>query len=111
MADRRGDRHRRNVRSLVTLRVVQASHTRRSVSVNLMKQNQMALHAQNGCTKSNSSLQTGTNGTPNCTEGAGCTVLETNTNSVGAAFASAQGGVWATQFDVTGQFCLILPIV
>lgn len=82
----------------------------RSVSVNLMTQNQMALHAQNGCTKANSSLQTGTNGTPNCTDGPGCSVLETNPNSVGAAFASAQGGVWATQFDASGQSCLIILI-
>jgi len=64
----------------------------------------MALHAASGCTKANSSVQTGTNNSPNCTDGSGCTVLETNTNSVGAAFASAQGGVWATQFDVSGIY-------
>jgi len=73
-------------------------------TVNLMAQNQMAVHAQNGCTKATNSQQTGTNGSPNCTDGAGCTVLETNRNSVGAAFANAQGGVWATQFDVSGIF-------
>ena len=69
-----------------------------------MNTNQMAVHAQNGCTKEPNSQQTGKNGSPNCTDGTGCTVLETNTNSVGAAFASVQGGVWATQFDVSGEF-------
>ena len=75
----------------------------RPVSVNLMTQNQMAVHAGDGCTKANDSQQTGVNNnSPNCTTGPGCSVLETNTNSVGAAFANAQGGVWATQFDVSG---------
>ena len=82
----------------------------RPVSVNLMTQNQMALHAGSGCTKANNSQQTGINNSANCTAGAGCTVLETNTNSVGAAFANAQGGVWATQFDSSGTFCLVLLI-
>lgn len=70
-----------------------------------MTYNQMAVHAENGCTKASNSQQTGTNNSPNCTDGTGCTVLETNTNSAGAAFANAQGGVWATQFDVSGAFC------
>lgn len=74
----------------------------RSVSVNLMTYNQMAVHALNGCTKASDSQQTGTNNSPNCTDGTGCTVLETNQNSAGPAFANAQGGVWATQFDVSG---------
>lgn len=73
-------------------------------TVNLMTQNQMAVHAASGCTKANNSQQTGTNNSPNCTAGPGCTVLETNTKSVGAAFAGAQGGVWATQFDVSGIY-------
>ncbi|KAF9652912.1 glycoside hydrolase family 16 protein [Thelephora ganbajun] len=70
--------------------------------VNLMNHNQMAVHALSGCTKATTSQQTGTNNSPNCTNGTGCTVLETNLNSAGAAFANAQGGVWATQFDVSG---------
>lgn len=73
-------------------------------TVNLMTQNQMAVHAESGCTKANNSQQTGINSSANCTAGPGCTVLETNTNSVGAAFASASGGVWATQFDVSGIY-------
>jgi len=74
----------------------------RSISVNLVNHNQMAVHALNGCTKAPNSQQTGTNNSPNCTDGPGCTVIETNLNSAGPAFANAQGGVWATQFDVTG---------
>jgi len=73
-----------------------------SFSVNLMTHNQMAVHALTGCTKANNSQQTGTNLASNCTDGTGCTVAETNLNSAGPAFANAQGGVWATQFDVSG---------
>jgi hypothetical protein len=86
----------------------QGSHMKRSFSVNLVNHNQMAVHALSGCTKSSSSQQTGTNGSPNCTDGTGCTVEETNLNSAGAAFANAQGGVWATQFDVSGASQLVL---
>ena len=75
-----------------------------------MTQNQMALHAANGCTKAKDSQQTGMNNSPNCTDGPGCSVLERNPNSVGAAFASAQGGVWATQLDVSGEFHAALLI-
>ena len=81
-----------------------------SISVNLMNHNQMAVHALSGCTKAADSQQTGTNGNTNCTDGTGCTVLETNLNSAGAAFATAQGGTWATQFDVSGVPLLRLLI-
>ena len=73
-----------------------------------MNHNQMAVHALTGCTKSPDSQQTGTNSSPNCTDGTGCTVEETNLNSTGVAFANAQGGVWATQFDVSGALYLVL---
>jgi len=72
--------------------------------VNLMNHNQMALHASTGCSKDPNSQQTGSNVNSNCTDGPGCTVAETNTNSAGAAFANAQGGVWAMQFDVSGIY-------
>ena len=88
----------------------QGSHMEYSISVNLMNHNQMAVHAQNGCSKASDSQQTGTNSSPNCTDGPGCTVLETNLNSAGPAFANAQGGVWATQFDVSGAPCPVLLI-
>jgi len=80
----------------------------RFFSVNLMNHNQMAVHALTGCTKANNSQQTGTNLSPNCTDGTGCTVAETNLNSAGPAFANAQGGVWATQFDVSGAVYPVL---
>jgi hypothetical protein len=76
---------------------------KRTVSVNLMTQNEMTIHNVNvGCTKANNSQQTGVTNNFNCTDKPGCTVLEENTNSVGAAFANAGGGVWAAQFDVSG---------
>ena len=67
-----------------------------------MTQNEMTIHADDGCTKANNSQQTGITKNLNCTDDSGCTVLEANTNSVGAAFANAGGGVWAAQFDVSG---------
>lgn len=57
-----------------------------------MSANQMAIHTSSGCT------QSGTD----CSQGAGCTVGEKSDGSYGSAFASAGGGVWATQFDTTG---------
>ena len=76
-----------------------------------MPQNQMAIHAAAGCTKANNSQQTGVTNNLNCTAGSGCTVLESNTNSVGAAFANAGGGVWAAQFDVSGTLYPVLLIM
>lgn len=74
--------------------------------INLMTNNQMALHTFSGCSATSGTDQTGTAGTSNCnsTDGAGCTVSENAQNSFGAGFASAGGGVWATQFDVSGIF-------
>lgn len=72
-------------------------------SINLMDHNQMALHTQTGCTKVAGANQTGTDAVADCSQSAGCTVEETNKGSVGAAFASAGGGVWATQFDTSGK--------
>ncbi len=57
-----------------------------------MKANQMAIHTSSGCT------QSGTD----CSQGAGCTITDKSEKSYGAEFASAGGGVWATQFDKTG---------
>ena len=86
----------------------QESHIGHSFSVNLMNHNQMAVHTLTGCTKSPDSNQTGTNSDPNCADGTGCTVEETNLNSSGAAFANAQGGVWAAQFDISGAPDLVI---
>ncbi|KAI0363232.1 hypothetical protein BV20DRAFT_1040025 [Pilatotrama ljubarskyi] len=73
-------------------------------AVNLMTYNQMALHTQNGCTQPSSVTQTGTTGNTNCSTDAGCTVAENQPYSFGASFASAGGGVWATQLDSSGIY-------
>ncbi|KAI0092215.1 concanavalin A-like lectin/glucanase domain-containing protein [Irpex rosettiformis] len=74
--------------------------------INKMTANQMALHASAGC-----NAATGTNAINqpsitncNATSKSGCTVPEKQPNSYGESFASAGGGVWATQFDVSGIY-------
>ena len=71
-------------------------------AVNLVAYNQMALHTQNGCTQPSGVTQSGTTGSTNCTQDAGCTVAENQPNSYGDNFANAGGGVWAAQLDVSG---------
>lgn len=61
-----------------------------------MPANQMAIHTSGGCTVSGT----------DCSQGSGCTVSEKQPNSYGQAFATAGGGVWATQFDTTGIKCV-----
>ncbi|KAH9858403.1 concanavalin A-like lectin/glucanase domain-containing protein [Lenzites betulinus] len=70
--------------------------------VNMMTQNQMALHTQAGCSITSSAKQTGQINATDCSSGTGCTVLETQENSYGSAFASAGGGVWAMQIESSG---------
>lgn len=70
--------------------------------VNLMTNNQMAIHTTQGCTKTDPSTQTGQSGVTDCSQSAGCTVAEKQANSFGSGFAQAGGGVFATQFDATG---------
>ena len=72
--------------------------------INLMNYNQMAVHTTDGCITTSQIQQTGQLGATNCSDGSGCTVHETKPNSFGAGFASAGGGVWATQFDVSGIY-------
>ncbi|EMD34925.1 glycoside hydrolase family 16 protein [Gelatoporia subvermispora B] len=72
--------------------------------VNQMTFNQMALHTQDGCTASPPSDQISSTTLTNCSAVAGCTVAEKQPNSFGAGFASAGGGVWATQFDESGIY-------
>jgi hypothetical protein len=73
--------------------------------VNQMQANQMAIHGSEAC-KAPGNQQELQSGTPlltqNCTADAGCTVGETKQNSLGAGFAAAGGGVYATQFDTSG---------
>ncbi|KIM56725.1 glycoside hydrolase family 16 protein [Scleroderma citrinum Foug A] len=72
-------------------------------AINLMPANQMAIHTTPGCTQNGSSPELGTFGsTTDCSTDSGCTVLETSANSYLAPFATAGGGVWATQFEADG---------
>ncbi|KAI9058735.1 glycoside hydrolase family 16 protein [Trametes sanguinea] len=75
-------------------------------SVNLMGNNQMALHTPPGCTQPSDVTQLGKTTGTDCSAGVdsatGCAVEETQPNSFGTDFVSAGGGVWATQFDVSG---------
>ncbi|KAI0342297.1 hypothetical protein BDW22DRAFT_1330594 [Trametopsis cervina] len=73
-------------------------------SINLHPNNQMALHTTQGCFKDNSVPQTGINSGADCGTGSGCVVRQTEPNSYGSGFAAAGGGVWATQFDVSGIY-------
>lgn len=73
--------------------------------INLMVNNQIGIHTTPGCTHNGSEYQLGTSGTTtDCSQPSGCTVIETSPNSYGSGFATAGGGVWATQFDVSGIF-------
>ncbi|KAM6492062.1 glycoside hydrolase family 16 protein [Amanita muscaria] len=76
--------------------------------VNLMTSNNYALHTTSGCTVSAGGNMTGTLTNTNClstyTNDQGCSILETNPNSFGGAFSNANGGVWATQIDVSGVY-------
>jgi hypothetical protein len=73
--------------------------------INMMTNNQMSIHTTPGCTQSGSEYQLGTSGTTtDCSQASGCTVTENSPNSYGSSFAAAGGGVWATQFDVSGIF-------
>ncbi|KDQ60268.1 glycoside hydrolase family 16 protein [Jaapia argillacea MUCL 33604] len=73
-------------------------------AVNIMPANQMALHTLTGCTHPNTTNEVGAYLEADCSSSAGCTVGETKANSFNAGFAAAGGGVWATQFDVSGIF-------
>ncbi|KIM25375.1 glycoside hydrolase family 16 protein [Serendipita vermifera MAFF 305830] len=74
--------------------------------VNLQTVNQMALHTVSGCTQAEGITQTGTTNVRSCdgnsSSGAGCTVVDPSTNSYGAPFAAAGGGMWVTEFATTG---------
>lgn len=71
-------------------------------AINVMPMNQMALHTTAGCTHNPPPDQKGRSLEMNCATPAGCTVQETAPNSFNSGFAAAGGGVWATQFDVSG---------
>ncbi|KAI9568719.1 concanavalin A-like lectin/glucanase domain-containing protein [Boletus coccyginus] len=73
-------------------------------NINLHTNNLMAVHTTQGCYHSGNTDQLGTTGTTDCSQGSGCTVEETSLNSYSLGFADAGGGVFATQFGVSGIF-------
>ena len=58
-------------------------------AVNLMPDNQMAIHTTDGCTTNAQIVQTGELGSMDCASNSGCTVKELKPNSFGAGFAQA----------------------
>lgn len=74
--------------------------------INLNTNNQMAIHTTEGCYHSGNMDQLGSTGATDCSQGSGCTVEETSPNSFFTGFAEAGGGVFATQFDVSGILCV-----
>ncbi|KAI0089537.1 concanavalin A-like lectin/glucanase domain-containing protein [Irpex rosettiformis] len=73
-------------------------------SINLNPNNQMALHTAGSCLKDDSVPQTGRNVGQDCSTGSGCVVVQTEQNSYGPGFAASGGGIWATQFDISGIY-------
>ncbi|KAI0764128.1 concanavalin A-like lectin/glucanase domain-containing protein [Irpex lacteus] len=70
--------------------------------------NQMSLHTFPGCSAATNTTALNQPAITNCnnTGNTGCTVLctEKRQNTFGKGFADNGGGVWATQFDVSGIF-------
>ncbi|KZT22735.1 glycoside hydrolase family 16 protein [Neolentinus lepideus HHB14362 ss-1] len=76
-------------------------------AVNVMPINQMALHTTPGCFHPGAGdVETGNpiQADLDCSQAPGCVVQETKPNSYNTGLAAAGGGVWATQFDVSGVF-------
>ena len=71
-------------------------------AINVMPNNQMALHTTPGCTHPSTASELGVAGMGDCSTAAGCTVMESSPNSFESGFALMGGGVWACQFDVAG---------
>ncbi|GLB34393.1 putative glycoside hydrolase family 16 protein [Lyophyllum shimeji] len=72
--------------------------------INLMNNNQMALHADAGCAQAANPGQSGKTLNGDCSQDRGCIVAETKPNSFGKGFADAGGGVFAVQMDVSGVY-------
>jgi len=64
----------------------------------------MALHTLPGCYHSTPQVQKGNDAGLNCSTAPGCVVHEVAPNSFGTGFNNVGGGVWATQFDVSGIY-------
>jgi len=81
--------------------------------VNQVTLNQMALHTEPGCTQQNpkqsSSLVNSTDCSFQSNSNQGCVVTVPNTQSYGAGFASAGGGVYVTAFVADGISIWFFP--
>lgn len=75
--------------------------------INLVSQNQMALHTLPGCyhnTTPPNQMGISDPTKVDCSQPSGCVVSESAPNSFGQGFANAGGGVFGVQFDVAGVF-------
>ncbi|KAF9443295.1 glycoside hydrolase family 16 protein [Macrolepiota fuliginosa MF-IS2] len=72
--------------------------------INMLNNNQIALHTTSGCFQDPNPGQTGNTVERDCSTPRGCLVAENKPNSWGPGFAQAGGGVWALQIDVAGIF-------
>ncbi|KAJ8521487.1 hypothetical protein ONZ45_g1809 [Pleurotus djamor] len=78
--------------------------------INELSRNQAALHTTGGCSKQEApNIQVGQTLGADCSIPAGCVVAETKPNSYGKSFGQNGGGVWATQFDVSGIYIWYWP--
>jgi len=81
--------------------------------VNLGTLNQMSLHTESGCTQQNptetSNLVNSTNCSYQVNSNQGCVVTVPSTQSYGAGFAQAGGGVYVTAFLSTGISIWFFP--
>jgi hypothetical protein len=50
-------------------------------------------------------------GPTDCSQNAGCTVLENKSNSFGQGLNQNGGGVYAAQFDISGFVQFMFPVV
>ncbi|KAK7453491.1 hypothetical protein VKT23_011768 [Stygiomarasmius scandens] len=73
-------------------------------AINMLSQNQMALHTLPGCNLPQNTGHTGRTIDTDCSTGTGCLVQETKPNSYGSGFSNAGGGVFALQLDVSGIY-------
>jgi len=72
--------------------------------INNQLNDQFAIHTTEGCYHDKPPNQVGFNIDTNCSMGSGCTVGMTSQNSYQAGFATAGGGVYATQYDTSGIY-------
>ena len=83
-------------------RVLTQANFLRELVINNQNANQFAIHTTEGCYHDKPTNQAGFNIDTNCSMPSGCTVGMNAQNSYMSGFASAGGGVYATQYDSSG---------